>query len=35
MSENQENMTDQENAMCDITIVHQDILDKVKKEITL
>ncbi|QNO17611.1 MULTISPECIES: ArsR/SmtB family transcription factor [Eubacteriales] len=34
MSENHENMTDQENAMCDITIVHQDILDKVKKEIT-
>lgn len=34
MSENQENMTDQENAMCDITIVHQDILDKVKKKIT-
>lgn len=34
MSENQENMTDQENAMCDVTIVHQDILDKVKKEIT-
>lgn len=32
--DNQENMEEQDNALCNITIIHQDILDKVKKEMT-
>ncbi|OKY52669.1 ArsR/SmtB family transcription factor [Megasphaera cerevisiae] len=31
---NPKNTADQEHDLCDVTIIHQDILEKVKKEIT-